>query len=164
MRPSAQQEIVRLNVAAATDMLAHFVPPMVERGHGRVLNVGSTSSFVPVPFMATYAASKAYLLSLTESLAEELLGSGVTITALCPGVTATPMMDTISAHNARFVKLVASTVSNVKDVADAGYDACMRGQVIRVPGRVNLLTTISGRAMPKWMTRRVFGFVGRLAH
>ena len=164
MAPATQQEIIRLNIATATDMLAHFLPPMVKHGRGRVLNVASTSSFVPVPFMATYAASKAYLLSLTESLSEELLGSGVTMTALCPGVTATPMMDTISSGNPRFVKLIGSTVSDVKDVADAGYDACMHGQVIRVPGRVNLLTTISGRAMPKWMTRRVFGFIGRLAH
>jgi len=102
-----RQEIIRLNIATATDMLAHFLPPMVKHGRGRVLNVASTSSFVPVPFMATYAASKAYLLSLTESLSEELLGSGVTMTALCPGVTATPMMDTISSGNPRFVKLIA---------------------------------------------------------
>jgi short-subunit dehydrogenase len=164
MAPAAHQEIIRLNIAAATDMLARFIPPMVERGYGRVLNVGSTSSFVPVPFMATYAASKAYLLSLTESLSEELKGTGVTLTALCPGVTATPMMDTIGAGNPDFVKLIAFTVLDVKEVASAGYDACMRGQVIRIPGKVNLATTLSSRAVPKWVSRRIYGFIGRIAH
>jgi hypothetical protein len=164
MAPAAQQEIIRLNVAAATDMLAHFIPPMVKRGHGRVLNVASTSSFVPVPFMATYAASKAFLLSLTESLSEELKDTGVTLTALCPGVTATPMMDTIGAGNPGFVKAIAFTVLDVKEVANAGYDACMRGQVIRIPGKVNLATTLSTRAVPKWVSRRVFGFIGRMSN
>jgi len=72
---------------------------MVARRRGRVLNVASLSSFMPVPGMATYAASKAYLLSLTESLAEELRGTGVTITALCPGFTATNMMTSIQETN-----------------------------------------------------------------
>jgi short-subunit dehydrogenase len=162
--PSAQQDLIALNITATTDMLSYFLPAMAARGHGRVLNVASTSSFVPVPFMATYAASKAYLLSLTESLSEEFRGRGVTFTALCPGVTATPMMDTMSEHNAKFVKLIATTVLNVKEVADAGFDACMKGQVIRIPGKFNLTQAISSRAMPKWLTRRVFGFMGRLAH
>lgn len=164
MGPAVQQDIIRLNIAAATEMLSYFIPPMVARGHGRVLNLASTSSFVPVPFMATYAASKAYLLSLTESLSEELKDKGVTMTALCPGVTATPMMDTMSASNEKFVKLIGFAVLDVAEVAAAGYDACMRGQVIRIPGRANLVSTLSSRAIPKWMTRRFFGYMGRKAH
>ncbi len=164
MAPIAHEEIIRVNIAAATAMLVHFIPPMVQRGHGRVLNVASTSAFLPVPFMATYAASKAYLLSLTESLSEELQGTGVTLSALCPGVTATQMMDTIGAGNPRFVRLIGSTVSKVDDVAEAGYDACMRGQVIRVPGGVNVLMTVAGRAMPKWVTRSLIGIVGRMSN
>jgi hypothetical protein len=158
---SAHSEIVSLNVAAATDMLAQFVPPMVARGHGRVLNVASTSSFLPVPLMATYAASKAYLLSLTESLSEELKGTGVTVTALCPGVTATSMMERIARAYPIFTQAIGATVLDVDEVAEAGYDACLRAEVIRIPGRFNLLTTISGRALPKWLSRHVIGFVGR---
>jgi uncharacterized protein len=161
---SAHQEIIALNVGAATDMMAHFIPPMVRRHRGRVLNVASTSSFVPVPFMATYAASKAYLLSLTESVSEELKGSGVTVTALCPGVTATPMMDDIGARNPQYVKLIGATVLDVEHVADDGYGACMKGQVIRIPGKYNLVTTVSSRAMPKWLSRRIYGFIGRIAN
>jgi len=161
--PAMHQALIALNIAATTDMIAHFLPAMAQRDYGRVLNVASTSSFVPVPYMATYAASKAYLLSLTESLSEEFKGTGVTFTALCPGVTATPMVESMSASNAKFVKIIGATVLDVKEVADAGYDACMKGQVVRIPGKVNLATAISGRAMPKWMTRRVVGFMGRLS-
>jgi short-subunit dehydrogenase len=164
MPSSAQQAIIRLNIAATTEMMSCFIPSMVKRGHGRVLNVASTSAFIPVPFMATYAASKAYLLSLTESVSEELRGSGVTLSALCPGVTATPMMAEMSSKNSQFVKVIGSTVLDVTDVAEAGYTACMSAKVVTVPGRVNLMTTLSSRAMPKWMTRRVSGVMGRRAH
>lgn len=164
MGPAVQQDIIRLNIAATTEMLSYFLPPMVKRGRGRVLNVASTSSFLPVPFMATYAATKAYLLSLTESLSEELKEKGVSMTALCPGVTATPMMDSMSAENSKFVKVIAFTVLDVNEVADAGYDACMRGEVIRIPGRANLVSTLSSRVVPKWITRRVLGFMGRKAY
>ena len=88
---STQQNMIDLNVSGLTSMLNHFLPPMVTRGKGRVLNVASIAAFQPVPSLAAYAATKAYVLSLTESLVEELSGTGVSITALCPGVTATNM-------------------------------------------------------------------------
>ena len=87
------QEIIALNVAGLTAMLSAFLPGMVRRGRGRVLNVASIAAFQPVPTLASYAATKAYVLSLTEALAEELRGSGVSIGALCPGFTATAMLD-----------------------------------------------------------------------
>ena len=161
--PKQNQDLIALNIMTTTDMISYFLPGMLERGHGRVLNVCSTSSFLPVPFMATYAASKAYLLSLTESLSEELKTKGITFTALCPGVTATPMMESMSASNPKFVKIIGTTVLDVKDVAEAGYDACMSGQVIRIPGKFNLVEVASSRAMPRWLTRRLFGFMGRLS-
>jgi short-subunit dehydrogenase len=162
--PTAHQDLIALNISATTEILARFLPAMAQRGHGRVLNVASTSSFLPFPFMATYAASKAYLLSLTESLSEEFRDSGVSLTALCPGVTATPMMESMSASNEKFVSIAAISVLDVKEVADAGYDACMKGQVIRIPGKFNIAQTATTRAMPKWLTRRLFGFMGRRAN
>ena len=160
--PSARhQQLIALNVAALTAMLAEFVPPMVQRGQGRVLNVASIAAFQPVPRLATYAATKAYVLSLTESLAEELQGSGVTVTALCPGITATHMLESAQAGSGELKKLPGFLVGSADAVAEQGYRACMKGQVICVPGAVNQATTLAARATPKWLLRKVSGAVVR---
>ena len=159
----SHEQLIGLNVAAPTAMLACFLPPMVRRGRGRVLNVCSIASFLPVPTMATYAATKAYLLSLTESLSVELEGSGVTITALCPGLTQTHMKDVIERAHPRVAGLPGAVVSDVDSVAAEGYSACMQGEVVRVAGFLNLVTTLSGRTLPQWLVRRVAGIVGRRA-
>jgi short-subunit dehydrogenase len=161
MRPQRHQELIALNVAGLTGMLAHFLPPMQQRGFGRVLNVASIAAFQPVPTLATYAATKAYVLSLTESLAEELKGTGVTITALCPGITATGMLETAAAANDQLGRLPGFLVGDVDEVAMAGYKALLRGEVIRVPGVANLAATLAARATPKWLLRRVAGTVTR---
>ena len=157
------EQLIGLNVAAATAMLACFLPPMVRRGRGRVLNVCSIASFLPVPTMATYAATKAYLLSLTESLSVELEGSGVTVTALCPGLTETHMKTAIERAHPRVAGLPGVVVGDADSVAAEGYAACMQGEVVRVAGVLNRITTLSGRALPQWLVRRVAGIVGRAA-
>lgn len=157
----ALQRLIDLNVAGLTAMLCAFVPSMVRRGRGRVLNVASISAFAPVPGLAAYAASKAYVLSLTESLAEELRGTGVTVTALCPGITATPMLDRAAAGNERLARLPGILVGDVQAVADEGYRACMAGETIVVPGMLNLAAAVTGRAVPKWLLRRLAGAAGR---
>jgi short-subunit dehydrogenase len=126
-----------------------------------VLNVASIAAFQPVPTLATYAATKAYVLSLTESLAEELRGSGVSATALCPGITATHMLSSAVETNAQLAKLPSFLIGDVDAVAAEGYRACMAGEVIRVPGLINLAATVAGRATPKWLLRRVAGAFGR---
>lgn len=163
MTAARSQEIIALNVAATTALLSRFLPPMVRRGHGRVLNVCSVASFLPVPTMATYAATKAYLLSLSESLAEELDGTGVTVTALCPGVTETPMKAAIERSHPRVSRLPRLAVSDVATVAAEGYDACLAGEAVRISGLVNQVATLSGRALPRWIVRRVAAVIGRYA-
>lgn len=160
MAPERHQAMIDLNLSALTAMLAHFVPPMVARGSGRVLNVASIAAFQPVPSLATYAATKAFVLSLTESLAEELAGTGVSVTALCPGITSTPMMDAAQAHSPA-LRLPDFVVGTASDVAEQGYAACMRGDVIAVPGAINLATTLASRATPKWLLRKISGALGR---
>jgi short-subunit dehydrogenase len=160
MPGAAHQELIDLNVSGLTEMLSHFLPPMVQRREGRVLNVASIAAFQPVPSLATYAATKAYVLSLTESLSEELAGTGVSITALCPGITATEMV-TKARQKSQRLKIPAFVVGDVEDVAVQGYRACLKGDVICVPGAVNLAATLTGRATPKWLLRRISGVMGR---
>lgn len=161
MSPRRVQPMIDLNVGGLTAMLSAFVPAMVERGSGRILNVASIAGFQPVPSLAVYAATKAYVLSLTESLAEELRGCGVTATALCPGITATPMLTAAVETNVQIAKLPGFVIGDVEAVAAEGYRACMRGDVVCVPGMLNAAATIAGRAAPKWLVRRVTGAIGR---
>jgi uncharacterized protein len=161
MPAAKHQQLIDLNVAGLTSMLAHFVPGMVARGQGRVLNVASIAAFQPVPSLATYAATKAYVLSLTESLSEELKGTGVSITALCPGITATSMLDAAQQASKELTKLPGFVVGSAEAVADEGFEACVRGEVIRVPGALNLAAILAARATPKWLLRRVSGAMVR---
>lgn len=163
MKPAAHQAIIDLNISALTAMLAHLLPLMVARGSGRVLNVASIAAFQPIPLLATYAASKAYVLSLTESLSEELKGTGVTITALCPGITATNMLNVATDANGQLANLPDFLIGNVDDVAQDGFDACMRGDVICVPGVINRAAMLASRSTPKWLLRRVGGYLARKA-
>ncbi|MEJ5999295.1 SDR family NAD(P)-dependent oxidoreductase [Paucibacter soli] len=161
MPAQRHQQLIDLNISGLTAMLAAFVPPMVARGRGRVLNVASIAAFQPVPSLASYAASKAYVLSLTESLSEELKGTGVSITALCPGITATGMLEQARAEHAELARLPGLVIGSAEAVADAGFEACMQGEVICVPGVLNLATMLAGRATPKWLLRRVSGALSR---
>lgn len=163
MKPAGHQAIIDLNISALTAMLAHLLPLMVARGSGRVLNVASIAAFQPIPGLATYAASKAYVLSLTESLSEELKGTGVTITALCPGITATHMLNAATESNAQLAKLPGFLIGKVDEVAREGFEACMRGEVICVPGAINRAATLASRSTPKWLLRRVSGMLARKA-
>ncbi|MBL8377030.1 MAG: SDR family oxidoreductase [Burkholderiales bacterium] len=161
--PARHQQLIDLNVSGLTAMLAAFVPPMVARGQGRVLNVASIAAFQPVPALATYAATKAYVLSLSESLAEELRPSGVSVTALCPGITATDMLAKAAGANDKLRRVPAFVVGRVEDVAEDGYAACMKGTAICVPGLLNRAGTLASRATPKWLLRRVSGALARKA-
>ena len=155
------QQMIDLNIAGLTALLAAFVPAMVKRGAGRVLNVASIASFQPVPSLATYAATKAYVLSLTESLSEELRGSGVSVTALCPGITATRMLEDAIKANEQVSRIPGLLIGDVDDVARQGFEACMAGEVICVPGAVNQAAVLASRGTPKWLLRRVTGLFGR---
>jgi hypothetical protein len=155
------QQLIDLNVSGLTAMLAAFVPAMSARGRGRVLNVASIAAFQPLPGLATYAATKAYVLSLSESLAEELRGSGITVTALCPGITATGMLSEATARDARLAELPAFVIGDVDAVAAEGHRACMAGEAIAVPGALNRAATMAAGTAPKWLVRRIVGALGR---
>lgn len=155
------ERLVQLNVVVLTSLTRRLLPAMIERGHGRILNLASTSSFQPVPAMAVYAASKAFVLSLSESLSEELKGTGVTVTALCPGVTKTDMYDRAHGEHAIVGSIPGLFLSDVEDVAREGYEACVAGRAVVVPGLPNRLVASAVQLYPRWLVRGVGGLVGR---
>ena len=163
MDAALHQGMIDLNISGLTAMLSAFLPGMVTQGSGRVLNVASIAAFQPIPTLATYAATKAYVLSLSESLAEELRGSGVTITTLCPGITATNMLTQASGSNQKLNALPDFLIGDVQEVAAEGLEACLRGDAICVPGAVNKVAVIASRSTPKWLVRRIGGLLGRKA-
>jgi hypothetical protein len=155
------ERLVQLNAFVLMSLTRRLLPAMIERGRGRILNVASTSSFQPVPSMALYAASKAFVLSLSESLSEELKGTGVTVTALCPGITKTDMYEAAQDANAVARNLPGFMLSNVEDVAREGYEACMSGRAVVVPGLPNRLLASSAQLYPRWLVRSLGGVIAR---
>jgi short-subunit dehydrogenase len=153
-----EQRMLAVNVVALTELTKLFLPAMAKRGRGRVLNVASTAAFQPGPFMAVYYASKAYVLSFTEALAEELSGTGVTATALCPGVVPSGFQDAAGlGDHALLLKSPGSKSPEV--VAQAAYDGMMRGRRIVIPGALNKIGVQSLRVSPR---RAVVSLIRRL--
>lgn len=145
-------QMLQVNVVTLTRLTKLLLPDMLRRGTGRILNIGSTGSFAPGPFDAVYCASKAFVLSFTEALAEELEGTGVTATALCPGPTATEFAERAGMSG---TPLFQGRVASAAEVAAAGYRAMMRGRRVVVPGLGNMLLTFSVRLSPRTMVASI---------
>ena len=147
-----QLNMIQLNVTAVTHLTRLFLPKMIERGRGGVLNIGSTGSYQPGPNAAVYYATKAFVLSFTEALAEELAGSKLHITCLTPGPTATGfgtdsgMADTV---------VFRFNLMNVVKVARMGYQGFRRGKVVVVPGMLNRFLILLVRLLPRVVVRKI---------
>jgi short-subunit dehydrogenase len=147
-----------LNASVLVALTRLFLPPMLEARRGRILNLGSTGSFAPMPSLAVYAATKAFILSFSEALAEELLGTGVSVTCCCPGFTETRMASQID--GVERLKGVAPLMDPAEVARDA-YQACMRGDVLRVPGVANQLLIGALSLPPRAVVRWLGGAIGR---
>ena len=161
MDADAVARMVLVNAATLAVLTRLFVTDMVARGSGRILNVASLSAFQAVPSMSLYAATKAFVLSFSEGLAEEIRGTGVTVTALCPGLTDTEMVRDIAPPGGAFPEVPSFMISDVKSVAREGYDACASGEVVRVPGLANQLSALWSQTQPRWLVRTLGGLIGR---
>ena len=153
-------QLIDLNIAALTALTHQFLGPMRQRGRGRILNVASLASFQPVPQLAVYAASKAYVLSLTEALSQELKGTGVTITALCPGFVRTDM--TTGGTDGDDLHLPSALMLSPEFVAQEGFKACMKGETIHVPGLGGRLVAGITDLQPRAVRRVTSGLLGRM--
>lgn len=138
---------IMVNVVALTYLTKRGAQHMQQHGGGAILNVASTAAFMPGPHMAVYHATKAYALSLSEAVAEELSGGNVTITALCPGATQTAFFDAADMGGVRLLKLGKPMAA--RPVAQAGWDAALRGRRVIVTGWINKLFAFSPRIAPR---------------
>ena len=151
-----QREMIDLNVGTLTDLCRAVAPGMIERRSGGILNVASTAAFQPGPNMAVYFASKAYVLSFTEALHEELKPHGVRVTALCPGPTRTEFGDVAGFGGNGMFDRVAMQAAPVVTAGLAGLD---KNKAVVVPGTINKVGAASTRFAPRSVVRKIAGAI-----
>lgn len=145
-------EEMLLDVVTLTELTRAYLPGMRAKRRGRILNVASTAAFLPGPYMAVYYASKAYVLSFSEALAEECRGSGVTVTCVCPGATATGFQERANVGDTLLMRL---PLANAQRVAKAGYLGMLAGKPVVIPGFSNKLVAVSPRFTPRALLLRL---------
>ncbi|WP_210608314.1 SDR family NAD(P)-dependent oxidoreductase [Priestia flexa] len=149
---SEEADMIDLNIKMLTYLTKLFLPEMVERNEGRILNIASVAAFLPGPLMAVYYATKAYVLSFTEALENELKDTNVTISALCPGPTKTGFSDRANLSSS---KLFESGALRVEDVAKTGYEQFMKGKTVIIPGAKFKVATMLPRFLPRKLITKV---------
>jgi short-subunit dehydrogenase len=150
-------EIIQVNITTLTHLTRLFLPGMIERKRGKILNVASTAAFQPGPLMATYYASKAYVLSFSEALSEELKGTGVSVTAFCPGPTATGFGQRAGFSNKKILGGMLSMDSHT--VALDGYKGLMKRKPLVISGWRNRFGIQLVRFMPRSLPGRIVKIV-----
>jgi hypothetical protein len=147
-----EHEMIQVNVDALTQLTKLFLKDMLEEKHGKILNVASTAAFQPGPFMAVYYATKAYVLSFSEALAEELRGTGITVTTLCPGPTKTNFQKEAKIDGG---KLFGKNIPTGKELAEYGYEAMVQGKRVTVYGFRNKVLAQASRFAPRKIITRM---------
>jgi short-subunit dehydrogenase len=145
--------MIQVNINALVELTKLFLPQMILRKSGRILNVASTAAFAPGPLMAIYYATKAFVLSFSEALTSELKDKGISVTALCPGPTKTGFQEQASVGGTRLIKY--QVLHEPKYVAEKGYKAMMKGKAVVVPGFQNKLLIQSIRFTPRIIVRAI---------
>ena len=154
--PSVIRAMCDLNVRAVVELTRAFLPPMLERRRGRIVNVASNAAFQPIPYLGVYAATKAFVLSFSEALASELDGTGIRVQALCPGITATEFLD-VSATGGE-LRVRRMPMMTPRQVVEASLEGLDRGRLRVVVGFSNrVLGFVTQRLAPAWLARRVAG-------
>src|SRR6266566_7342818 len=150
---TVELEMMQVNMVALAHLTKLFLPEMLAHGAGKILNVASTAAFQPGPLMAVYYATKAFVLSFTEAIANELAGTGVTVTCLCPGPTPTGFQARARMEGSQLLR--AGLMLDAATVARIGYEGMLRGKTIVIPGLKNRLIVQAVRLSPR-------GFVTRM--
>ncbi len=152
-----QVNMVDLNVRCATDLTLRFLPDMIRRGRGGVLNVASLAGFMPGPNMATYYATKNYLVAFSEALHTELRATGVTVSALCPGVVETRFQARAGMEESRVAKWLPKM--SAREVATAGWEGFTRSERVIIPGTMNKISAPLTRMVPRSLLLPVIAYL-----
>ncbi len=150
---TSELEMLQLNVVCLTHLTKLFLKDMVKQGHGKILNVSSAAAFQPGPLMAVYFATKGYILSFSEAIANELEGTGVTVTVLCPGSTASAFHQRTGMADSKLLK--GKRMMDAATVAKIGYAALMKGQTIVIPGLINQILAKSVSFTPRSLVTKI---------
>src|SRR5208282_1234238 len=154
---STELRMIQVNIVALTELTKLFLKDMVRRREGRIMNVASTAAFQPGPLMGVYYATKAYVLSFSEALANEVAGSGVVVSCFCPGATDTGFQKRAGMENSRLFKKIGAM--NVETVARDGYRGLMSGKTLVISGAQNWLVAESVRFAPRKLVTAVSRWV-----
>lgn len=160
MDPEALSRMLTVNMTGLTLLTRQFLPDMLSRRRGMIVNVSSTAAFQPIAYFSAYAATKAYVLSFTEALAEEVRPHGVQVMALCPGPTRTEFMKTAGLKLGG-LKYSEFVFMDAEDVVDACMKALRRREVVRIPGTLNALGARSLPFLPRRLVAKVSGMLMR---
>ncbi|WP_163103332.1 SDR family NAD(P)-dependent oxidoreductase [Peribacillus alkalitolerans] len=152
-----QLNMIQLNISALTELTYYVLRKMKKRNHGKILNVASTAAFQPGPLMAVYYATKAYVLSFSEALVEELSGTSITVTTLCPGPTKTNFGAVAKVEGTKMFK--SAMPSDI--VAKQGYDALMKGNRVIITGGLNRVGTIAAKFLPRSFAAKMAKYVAK---
>ncbi|RCJ14502.1 short-chain dehydrogenase [Nostoc sp. ATCC 43529] len=150
---TAELEMLQVNLVCLTHLTKLFLKDMVKQGEGKILNVASAAAFQPGPLMAVYFATKAYILSFSEAIANELEGTGVTVTVLCPGSTESAFHQRTGMADSKMLK--GKRMMDAQTVAEIGYRALMKGKTIVIPGFINKLLAKSVRFVPRKLVTKI---------
>ena len=147
--------MMQLNIVSLVHLTSLYSKNMVSSKFGKIMNVASVAAFQPVPYMAVYAATKSFVLSFSASIASELKEHGITVTALCPGLTETGFVEAANMEDTKFLKRSKSGMATSEEVAEYGYEAMMKGKTVAVHGIVNPLTAQSTRFLPRDLVTKI---------
>ncbi len=142
-----EARMIQLNITTLTQLTKLYLPEMISRGGGKIMNLGSTASFQPLPLMAVYAATKAYVLSFSEAINNELSDKGISVTALCPGLTESGFVDAAAMNHSKMAN--DKKLPTAREVALFGYEAMIHGKAFVVHGFKNRLLTILQGLVPR---------------
>jgi hypothetical protein len=148
-------EMMQLNMVSLVHLTKLYAQNMVSSKFGKIMNVASTAAFQPLPYLGVYAATKSFVLSFSEAIASELKDHGITVTALCPGLTETGFVEAANMEDTKFLNKAKAGMATAEEVAEYGYEAMMKGKTVAVHGMINSLMAQSARFLPRDLVTKI---------